>query len=369
MRKLLIVSLFISSLNAYNQTVSINDPASVAEGDVGTAQIDFAVSIDASDPVAAIMVDYAISGGIENGATNTLTFAANTGTLTQTVSVTTNGDTTVEADEAVTVTLSNASPNAEISLTDNVGSSSFTNDDSATNTFPDNGNVGIGTTNPNYPLEIKSESVSGQEEIWRFWVDDAPNDYVSIANGTNANNQFIPIIKGYHESDNRVAYAFVAETSPTMDNGTSPLMIFDSRVVGGQVNTRPLFGWNSYAISRMIMLANGNLLIGKTSQQNDSYKLDVNGSIRANEVRVNTDGADFVFEPDYKLKSLDEVETFVKQHKHLPDIAPAEEMKTVGTNLGEMNTKLLQKIEELTLYVIDLQKQVNDLKSQLVEQP
>ncbi len=109
--------------------ITIDDPTSVAEGDVTTSQIDFMVSIDAYDLGADITVDYVISGGNEDGTTATLTFLAGTATLSQTVSVTTNGDTVVEADEPVTVTLSNPSANAVLA-SDNVGTSSFTNDDS-----------------------------------------------------------------------------------------------------------------------------------------------------------------------------------------------------------------------------------------------
>ncbi|MEY8778788.1 hypothetical protein AB9K32_00020, partial [Allomuricauda sp. XS_ASV26] len=83
--------------------------------------------IDQSDPSNDITVDYLISGGNEDTDTGTLTFLAGTATLVQTVSVTTNCDTVVEADEAVSVTLSNASANAGISTA--LGSSSFTDDD------------------------------------------------------------------------------------------------------------------------------------------------------------------------------------------------------------------------------------------------
>jgi len=107
-------------------------------------------------------------------------------------------------------------------------------------------------------------------------------------------------------------------------------------------------------------LNTGNLLIGKTSQINTNYKLDVVGKIRADGIVVNTSGADFVFEPTYKLRSLGEVETFINQHKHLPDIAPATEMLNNGSSLGDMQTKLLQKVEELTLYLIKKDKQLTE---------
>jgi len=107
--------------------ISIDSPPSVPEGNAGTTTIDFTVAIDQSDPNNDITVDYAISGGNENGATNTLTFTAGTGTLTQTISVTTNGDTVPEPDENISVTLSNPSTNATIGTA--LGTSTFTNDD------------------------------------------------------------------------------------------------------------------------------------------------------------------------------------------------------------------------------------------------
>jgi hypothetical protein len=85
------------------------------------------------------------------------------------------------------------------------------------------------------------------------------------------------------------------------------------------------------------------------------------------EVKVNT-GADFVFEETYPIPSLEEVEAFVKQNKHLPEIAPAAEMEANGIKLGEMNIKLLQKIEELTLYLIEQDKKIKEESLKTKEQ-
>jgi len=103
---------------------------------------------------------------------------------------------------------------------------------------------------------------------------------------------------------------------------------------------------------------NGNVGIGTT---NPTSKLTVAGNINSREVKVSVDaGADFVFEKDYVLPSLQEVEKFVTENKHLPEIASAKAMQKEGINLSEMNIKLLQKIEELTLYVIE-QNKLNNL--------
>lgn len=110
---------------------------------------------------------------------------------------------------------------------------------------------------------------------------------------------------------------------------------------------------------------NGNVLIGKTSQANASYMLDVNGKARANEIVVNTTGADFVFEKSYRLRPIAELEKFVIQNKHLPDVPKAKTMQEEGVGLSELQTKLLQKVEELTLYIIQQQKEIDQLKKKV----
>ncbi len=96
-----------------------------------------------------------------------------------------------------------------------------------------------------------------------------------------------------------------------------------------------------------------------------TYRLSVNGGIRCEELKVMADvpSSDFVFEPNYNLKPLSEVEAYVTENKHLPDVPSAKEFKENGYKIGEMDNLLLQKIEELTLYIIDLQKQIEELKS------
>jgi hypothetical protein len=97
------------------------------------------------------------------------------------------------------------------------------------------------------------------------------------------------------------------------------------------------------------------------------YKLDVKGTIRALEIRVETIDkfADYVFEKNYKLRSLSEVENYISSNGHLPEIPSAEEVKANGVSLVEMQVKLLQKVEELTLYSIKQQKEIEELKAKL----
>ena len=97
----------------------------------------------------------------------------------------------------------------------------------------------------------------------------------------------------------------------------------------------------------------------------DTYRLAVKGAIRADRVKVYTTWADFVFEKNYNLPTLEDVEKHIKQNGHLKDIPSAKEVETNGIELGEMNKKLLQKIEELTLYIIDINKELQDVKCKL----
>lgn len=92
----------------------------------------------------------------------------------------------------------------------------------------------------------------------------------------------------------------------------------------------------------------------------------IDGKLTAKEIEIKlVTGADFVFSPDYNLKSLSEVEVLIKQNKHLPDIPSEKEMHENGLNVNDMQIKLLQKIEELTLYVIDLKKENEYIKQEL----
>lgn len=106
---------------------------------------------------------------------------------------------------------------------------------------------------------------------------------------------------------------------------------------------------------KMLIDQTGNVGIGTLSP---SEKLTVIGKIKASEIRVNTTGMpDYVFQPDYKQLTLPEIEKYIQQHKHLPEIPSAAEAEKNGLELGEMNKLLLKKIEELTLFLIEKEKE------------
>jgi hypothetical protein len=111
-------------------------------------------------------------------------------------------------------------------------------------------------------------------------------------------------------------------------------------------------------VEQMRIGANGNVGIGTTAISGN-YKLSVEGTIRTRKVRVDAGTwADYVFESDYKLRPLKEVEQYIQQNKHLPEVPSAAEVKKEGLDVGDNQALLLKKIEELTLYVIQQQKQL-----------
>jgi hypothetical protein len=129
--------------------------------------------------------------------------------------------------------------------------------------------------------------------------------------------------------------------------------------------------WKPYSsgsggANNILFLRNdGNIGIG--TQQTHNYKLAVNGKILCTELKVQLEKewGDYVFDKSYKLRPLHEVEKYITENKHLPEVPSAEEVKANGLNMGEMNTLLMKKVEELTLYIISQQKQIDELKSVL----
>lgn len=117
--------------------------------------------------------------------------------------------------------------------------------------------------------------------------------------------------------------------------------------------------------TRLLVSINGNVGIGVI---NPDSKLTVNGTIHASEVKVDLNmPADYVFKSDYKLMPLNEVEEYLKTYSHLPEIPSALEIKQNGLSLGEMQNKLLQKVEELTLYTIEQNKKLQEQEKKNAE--
>jgi uncharacterized protein YaiE (UPF0345 family) len=133
----------------------------------------------------------------------------------------------------------------------------------------------------------------------------------------------------------------------------------------GTLTNHPLSFYTNNSPAQMTLLQNGNVGIGTTNP--GTFKLAVNGSIRAKEIRVNTGWADYVFEDGYVLKPLSEIEKYIKANKHLPDIPAAAELQKDGVDISAMQTKMMAKIEELTLHLIEANKKIELLEQKLTQ--
>ncbi len=144
------------------------------------------------------------------------------------------------------------------------------------------------------------------------------------------------------------------------DYGDAPLGFQSSRI---DISTG--------GVNRMSITNDGKVGIGinNSAQMPGNYKLYVADGILTEKVRValksTSDWADYVFANDYKLWSLTEVETYIRENKHLPGVPSAEEVQKTGIDMAAMDAKLLEKIEELTLYVIGIQKENEVLKARI----
>jgi len=217
-----------------------------------------------------------------------------------------------------------------------------------TNIFPQTGSAGIGTTTPRALLDV-STFISGGA---------LGSVFGRQAEGNHEGDGTFLGVRAYGTQFEFGSKSFSIEHAFYGHANSSINFYRGGGMVGGEIS------FNTYAnIEQMRILGNGNVGIGTATP---GSKLTVAGKIDAQEVKVTVNaGADFVFHDDYNLKPLQELESFIKKNNHLPEIASAKEMESEGIDLSEMNIKLLQKIEELTLYVIKQQKDIEELRTEL----
>jgi hypothetical protein len=157
-------------------------------------------------------------------------------------------------------------------------------------------------------------------------------------------------------------------TAPVVNNALTQVVVRDATT--GQLKSRDASTLSQWVTSSSgINYPVGAVGIGTPLTNNpNGYTLAVNGKIGAKDVQVETASTtwpDYVFAKDYQLPSLTEVEKYIQENKHLENVPSAKEIEKNGHSLGEMDKILLKKVEELTLYVIQQQKEIEELKKKL----
>lgn len=226
-------------------------------------------------------------------------------------------------------------------------------------TIAGNGNIGVGTNNPQQQFEV----VNGNRAV------SFNNAIAGVTTGG---------ILAISRADDGMKTMYLGPSAaPADDNviygsggGAELRLVSGGLASGGFGFYINMDNSTAFASTRptpvMKIDGLGNVGIGDPTPD---AKLAVNGTVRSKEVLVTTTGGwpDYVFNPDYKLPTLKEVRSYIDQHHHLPEVPSLTEVEQAGVKLGEMNALLLKKIEELTLYVIEQQSQMEAMQEQINE--
>ena len=273
-----------------------------------------------------------------------------------------------------------------------------------TNYLPATGNVGVGTSNLNELFNVGNRFAyhNGNEwwdallfngwwdsssAVWRtrtsgptgiiFWDNYSGGFHYYFGDSQQSGAPTYPHFRFALQSDGKIgigtqspqAAADISRDSGdllrfTHGNNVNYWMAVQSYVVGpANIGYKYKATNNGVTTDAMVITGEGKIGIGEL---NPFHKLSVNGAIKAKEVIVETTGwSDYVLADEYALAPLAEVEAHIKEHKHLPGIPSAAQIADQGVSIGEMQAKLLAKIEELTLHVIAQEKRLSDQENEL----
>ena len=224
-------------------------------------------------------------------------------------------------------------------------------------------------SDPVFTASVAWTISAAQTDRWETafgWGDHATNGY--LTSFSESDPQWSTASNAYYTklaADARFATGtpvyVEADGLALLTNGTRAMA--GNLNMGGRSITNVGAGGLRVGGTQLVVLANGNIGIGTANPTNT---LAVNGSIKAREVIVTVNNwPDYVFDPAYRLRSLDETATFIERNGHLPDLPSARQVEQEGVPLGELGVALLRKVEELTLHQLELKRENDRLRAEL----
>ena len=265
-------------------------------------------------------------------------------------------------------------------------------------TISANHQIGIGTQDPNAKFEIRGSGEllrlhAGIDPLLQFttgnagggfglplvkkgFLDVDGNDFRIGTNSENNAGNFIVRVNGsnrvYVDPTGNVGIGNLPETKLHIGSGSDAGLTGNGYLMLGSPSGSNIVFDNNEIIARnngvasSLVLQNdgGSVRIGNVAVPT-GYKFAINGKMLCEELKVKLASSgwpDYVFHETYKLRNLRQLEDYIHQNKHLPNIPSASDVEKNGLEVGDMQKRMMEKIEELTLYIIDLQKQVDELK-------
>ena len=222
--------------------------------------------------------------------------------------------------------------------------------------------VGIGTHDPQFTLDVNGQSnftddVTITHDLTLNAHNEGDYNYSFLINSGSDNSKAISVLQDAHEG-------FLVNGDGSLrlkdsDNVNPPLRITDAND-NNQIVLQDGRYW-----SKLSPNATSAISIWEAGGNYEVFRVEENGDIYATKVTVQvTPFPDYVFDPDYSLMSLSDLKKYIKANKRLPNMPSAQQVETSGANLGELNRLLVEKVEELTLYVIELNKEIEALRAE-----
>jgi len=261
--------------------------------------------------------------------------------------------------------------------------------------------VGINKKDGTYPLSINGKTAIYEDNIYmgEVYGDGATGDlYINALKAISGMDGFFSknLILQPHFDGKKAGKVGINMNSPNafleVGKGNFPFTpaakFGNSKFDEDDKNSTSISGGNSDAniVNRGALVLNadvtapvkiatggGNVLMShpdtklSIGTEDDTYPLNVKGTIRSAELIVETGWwPDYVFAKDYNLKPIEEVEKYIVAHNHLPNVPPASEIQENGLKVSEISTKMMEKIEEMMLYIIEQNKQIKDLQKEVL---